>query len=64
MTINEAISMLDNLRRTVLTVQGPNGPSALTGAAHDLYREAINVLRCEFGPKPPEPTKPDKPAAP
>ena len=64
MTNNDAIQLLDNLRKAVLTVQGQNGPTALTGADHDNFREAVNVLRCALTPKPPEPTKPDKPTAP
>ncbi len=67
MTPPEAIKYLDNLRRGVLTVQGPQGPQAVCGADHDIWRDAINVLKCEHPDQPkaanetPAPT-PAKPA--
>lgn len=55
MKASEAVTYLDGLRRIVLTVQGPNGPQAASGADHDVWREAINVLRCEHPLEPPKP---------
>lgn len=60
MTIQDAIQNLDNLRRAVLTVAGQNGPTALTGAEHDVLRQAVDVLRIEHPAQPapaPEPKK-------
>ena len=49
MTTKEAINYLDNLRKAVLTVQGQSGPQAVSGADHDIWRDAVNVLKCEHG---------------
>jgi hypothetical protein len=50
MTVSQAIQCLENLRRAVLTVQGQQGPQAVCGADHDVWREAINVLKCSIEP--------------
>lgn len=55
MTIQQAITLLDNLRKSVASVRTQNGDITLTGADHDNLREAINVLKCEHPEKPPEP---------
>jgi hypothetical protein len=52
MNTTEAITYLDNLRRAVLTVQGPNGPQPVCGADHDIWREAIETLRAAVKPEP------------
>jgi hypothetical protein len=49
----DAIQLLDNLRRSVLTVHGPSGPQPITGADHDALRQAIDTLRCEHPAEPP-----------
>lgn len=46
MIVEEALAMVDNLRRSVLTVQGPQGGQVvLTGADHDQLRDAMNTIR-------------------
>lgn len=60
MTTTEAINHLNNLRRAVLTVHGPNGPQPVTGADHDVWREAIDVLKDATKPAPPESPPPTK----
>jgi hypothetical protein len=64
MTTQQAITLLDNLRKSVASVRTQNGDIALTGADHDNLREAINVLRCEHPEKSPESpaTPPAEPA--
>ena len=64
MTIPQAIQYLDNLRKIVLTVQGPNGPQACSGADHDIWRQAVDVLKCEHPEKPEPPPAPKPPKSP
>ena len=48
MNPDQALQLIETFRQSVLTVQTERGPTALTGADHDNFRQAMEIVKAQL----------------